>query len=202
MKKRCLAFVLCLMMLISFTAVSEDWTPLLSDDGWRYIGYTYGGVTFAVPADYTSYGLTALQKANGYLIVGGNRDFTLQLRVFEPEVMTYDAFKAIISEEKTAEVSTRMYGETEILTFRNTIPSEVSELYGIVLTGLDGRFYKISIFTGDDELFGEDAPVWEIARVVGETTRIQDFTEWGIENEPSKHKNSITDFFKRFKKDK
>ena len=202
MKKRCLAFVLCLMMLISFTAVSEDWTPLLSDDGWSYIGYTYGGVTFAVPANYTSYGLTALQKANGYLIVGGNRDFTLQLRVFEPEVMTYDAFKAIISEEKTAEVSTRMYGETEILTFRNTIPSEVSELYGIVLTGLDGRFYKISIFTGDDELFGEDAPVWEIARVVGETTRIQDFTEWGIENEPSKHKNSITDFFKRFKKDK
>lgn len=202
MKKRCLAFVLCLMMLISFTAVSEDWTPLLSDDGWSYIGYTYGGVTFAVPADYTNYGLTAMQKANGYLIVGGNRDFTLQLRVFEPEVMTYDAFKAIISEEKTAEVSTRMYGETEILTFRNTTPSEISELYGIVLTGLDGRFYKISIFTGDDELFGEDAPVWEIARVVGETTRIQDFTEWGIENEPVEHKNGLLDFFKRFKKDK
>lgn len=202
MKKRCLALMLCLIALLAFSAFSEEWTPLLEEDGWSYVGYTYGGVTFAVPGDYVNFGLTAMQKANGIVLVGGNRDFTLQLRGFAPEVMTYDTFKALIAAEKTAEVTIRTDGETEILLYRNTAPTAVSELYGIVLTGLDGRMYKISVFTGDDELFGEDAPVWEIARVVGETARIQDFTEWGIENEPEEHKNGLADFFSRFRKNR
>lgn len=139
MKKHFPALILCLMLLASLTGFSEEWSPLLADDGWSYIGYTYGGVTFAVPDDYASYNLTAAQKANGVLIVGGSRDFTLQMRVYEPEVMNYEDFMQLIAAEKTAEVQTRLDGETEILTYRNTAPGAYSELYGIVLTGLDGR---------------------------------------------------------------
>ena len=94
------------------------------------------------------------------------------------------AVKEMIEQERTAEISTRMDGDSEILLYRNTKPSASSELYGIALTGLDGLFYKISIFTGADEAFGDDAPVWSIAEAIGQTVMHQDFSEWGVEGAP------------------
>ena len=72
--------------------------------------------------------------------------------------------------------------DLEILTYRNTAPGPSSELYGIAMTGLDGKLYKISIFTGADEAFGEDAPVWEIAERIAASARHQDFSEWGLKS--------------------
>ena len=89
-------------------------------------------------------------------------------------------------------------GDSEILTYRNTQPSASNELYGIAMTGLDGLFYKISIFTGTDEAYGEDAPVWQIAETVGQTARRQDFSDWDIEGAPqSDLSSSISDFLNR-----
>ena len=163
-------------------ALAENATGLMTaDDGWGYVGYVYGGITFAVPGDYTSFGVSEADAARGCVIIGGNERFTLQVRGFDPDMMKYGDFKAVIQQEASADWSVRMDGDLEILTYRNTRPSAVSELYGIVMTGLDGRLYKISIFTGADEAFGEDAPVWEIAEKIGKTARHQDFSEWGLE---------------------
>ncbi len=118
-------------------------------------------------------------------------DFTIQMRVFQPEELSYDDFKAIIEQESTAEVSTRTDNDSEILLYRNTRPNAYSELYGIAITGLDGLLYKISIFTGVDEVFGADAPVWAISETVAQTVRHQDFSEWGIGDEPDASSDDI-----------
>lgn len=68
------------------------------------------------------------------------------------------------------------------------------------MTGLDGLFYKISIFTGTDEAYGEDASVWKIAETVGQTARHQDFSDWNIDTEPRSQSDlsaSISDFLNR-----
>ena len=51
-------------------AVAEDWTPLLAEDGWTYIGYTYGGITFAVPKDYESFNISKDDAEDGIVIMG------------------------------------------------------------------------------------------------------------------------------------
>jgi hypothetical protein len=63
-------------------------------------------------------------------------------------------------------------------------PNKDSELYGIALTGLDDLFYKISLFTGENGAFDEDAKVWKIAEVLASTVRQRDFSEWKLENSP------------------
>jgi len=203
MKKRYVfvaAFILIALCLSN--AIAEDWTPLLAEDGWTYIGYTYAGITFAVPKDYYSFELTEDDVEDGFVLIGGNDDFTLQMRVFQSEDVDYDTFKAMIERERTAEISTRMDGDSEILAYRNTRPNAYSELYGIALAGLDGLLYKISIFTGVDEKYGQDAPVWGIAETIAQSTRHQDFSEWGIEDAPSFSSDSlqskITDFLNQF----
>ena len=185
MKKRHILIVLTLIALCLSCALAESPDPYVPEDGWIYAGYIYGGVAFAVPGDYAAFDIPEDDAANGVVILGGNEDFTLQMRVFPPEVLDYGTFRAMIEAERTAEVSTRMDDGSEITVYRNTRPSAWSELYGIALTGLDGLLYKISIFTGVDEEYGEDAPVWEIARTIGQTARHQDFSEWGVENAPS-----------------
>ena len=174
-----LALSLSASLCLSCASAEEDWTAL-TPEGWKYIGYTYGGVTFAVPPDYENFGVNEDYKAAGYVLIGGSRDFTLVLRQFQPDQRDYASFKAIITGEKTAECRVRDDNGSEILTYRNTAPGKDSELYGIALTGLDGLFYKISIFTGDSERFDEDAPVWKIAEVIARSVRIQDFSEWGV----------------------
>ena len=126
----------------------------------------------------------------------------MQMRVFQLEDLTFDAFKTMIESVSSAEILTRMDGDSEILVYCNTQPNAYSELYGIALTGLDGLFYKISIFTGVDEDYGQDAPVWEIAKTIAQTVRHQDFSEWGIEDAPGFSSDSlqtkITDFLNQF----
>ena len=175
--KKLLALALSALFLSG--ACAEDWTAL-TPEGWQYIGYTYGGVTFAVPPDYENFGVNEDYKAAGYVLIGGSRDFTLALRQFRPDQRDYASFKEIITGEKTADCRVRDDNGSEILTYRNTAPGKDSELYGIALTGLDGLFYKISIFSGADEDVSDTAPVWEIAENIGKTIRRQDFSEWGI----------------------
>ena len=128
--------------------VTFDENGFISDvEDWYYFGYTYGGVTFVVPTDSYSYPLDDAQKEAGIILVTGNADYTLQLRSFEPEVMTYKDLKQQIKKEITAEVHTEEREGKEVLFYRNKYPTEVSELYGIGLEGLDGKLYKISIFT-------------------------------------------------------
>ena len=173
------------VLLLPCVAIAGGDDLLQADEGWAYVGYTYGGVTFPVPADYVDFGVDATDQTQGYVLIGGSTDFTLQMRVVQPEQMTYEQFKARTQEEPTADWHTRMDGEREILIYRNMVPSGQSELYGIAMTGLDGLLYKISIFTGIDEDFSSDAPVWQIAETIGAHVRHQDFSEWGIEDAPS-----------------
>ena len=65
---------------------------------------------------------------------------------------------------------------TPVLCYRNLAATAITELVGVVITGTDGCMYKVSIFTGWDENFAEDAPVWEIAQVVADSLRYEDFS--------------------------
>lgn len=198
MKKRLSILVLVLLVLCPLCAIAEGDVPLIAEDGWSYIGYSYGGITFAVPNDFVNYDLSASDTANGYILIGGNDEFVLQMRAFQPDELTYDEFKAMVEKTASAESSVRMDGDSEILTYRNTQPSASSELYGVAMTGLDGLFYKISIFTGTDEAYGEDAPVWKIAETVGQTAQHQDFSDWDIDAAPQNDlSSSISDFLNR-----
>lgn len=203
MKKAIASLLAVLLAVLSLCVYAEDWSPLLAEDGWSYIGYTYGGVTFAVPNDYMSFTVSASDAARGCVLIGGNADFTLQMRVFQPEEMKYEDFRAKVMQEKNAACETRMDGDSEILSYRNTQPTGISELYGIAMTGLDGLLYKISIFTGNDEDCSEDAQVWKIAEVIGRTARHQDFSEWEIEEKAEAPSNGlftqITNFFNQLK---
>ena len=133
-----------------------------------------------VPTDSYSYPLDDAQKEAGIILVTGNADYTLQLRSFEPEVMTYKDLKQQMKKEITAEVHTEEREGKEVLFYRNKYPTEVSELYGIGLEGLDGKLYKISIFTGEKEEYKKDAVVWKIADIIAKSARNRDFSQWGI----------------------
>ena len=164
--KMIIAFTLVLTVLMLQVCASAelnldvtfDENGFISDvEDWYYFGYTYGGVTFVVPTDSYSYPLDDAQKEAGIILVTGNADYTLQLRSFEPEVMTYKDLKQQMKKEITAEVHTEEREGKEVLFYRNKYPTEVSELYGIGLEGLDGKLYKISIFTGEKEEYKKDA---------------------------------------------
>ena len=170
------------MTLFACALAENSSEPKEENDGWQYAGYVYGGITFAIPGDYMDFGVSDADAARGCIMIGGNEKFTLQLRCFDPAAIDYAYFKAIIQQEPSSDWSVRTDGDLEILTYRNTAPGPSSELYGIAMTGLDGKLYKISIFTGADEAFGEDAPVWEIAERIAESARHQDFSEWGLES--------------------
>ena len=164
--------------------VTFDENGFISDvEDWYYFGYTYGGVTFVVPTDSYSYPLDDAQKEAGIILVTGNADYTLQLRSFEPEVMTYKDLKQQMKKEITAEVHTEEREGKEVLFYRNKYPTEVSELYGIGLEGLDGKLYKISIFTGEKEEYKKDAVVWKIADIIAKSARNRDFSQRGISDQ-------------------
>ena len=184
MKKYMKKILICLLALMLLCASAYAEEPLYAEDGWSYFGYSFGGITYAIPNDYEEWPPSAEEKAAGIITIGGNRDFTIQLRCFPPEAITYDGFVELVKNEPTAELSTRTVGDAEIIYYRNTSPSEYSELYGIALTGLDGMLYKISIFTGMDGTFGDDASVWEIAETIASTVRQQDFSDWPTQGAP------------------
>lgn len=112
---------LVLFVLCPLCAIAASNAPLLAEDGWSYIGYSYGGITFAVPADFVNYDLSASDTASGYILIGGNDEFVLQMRAFQPDELTYDEFKTMVEKTASAESSVRMDGDSEILTYR--IPS-------------------------------------------------------------------------------
>ena len=187
--KMIIAFTLVLTVLMLQVCASAelnldvtfDENGFISDvEDWYYFGYTYGGVTFVVPTDSYSYPLDDAQKEAGIILVTGNADYTLQLRSFEPEVMTYKDLKQQMKKEITAEVHTEEREGKEVLFYRNKYPTEVSELYGIGLEGLDGKLYKISIFTGEKEEYKKDAVVWKIADIIAKSARNRDFSQWRI----------------------
>lgn len=185
-----LAQALLLLVMTLFPALAGAETNLdvqllpegfLVDDTWGYVGHTLSGVTFAIPEESVHYPLRASDKQAGILMLYGNGDYMLQLRVFEPEVRTYAKLKRDTGREPTADWHTEIRDDTEFLFYRNTKPGAQSELYGIATVGLDGKLYKISIFTGSTERFDDDAPVWRIAEVVAATARVRDFASWGVD---------------------
>lgn len=175
--KKLLAIVLILCFL-AFPCFAENMESLPED--WFFIGYSYGGITFPVPDDTEFYELSEQDQENGFILLCYNQDFTLQLRCFISDEITFDEFKAIMLGESTAEVSYLDEAET-ILYVKNIHPTADSELVGISMNGLDGNMYKISIFTGMDEDCSTGAKVWEIANTISAFTSYMDFSDWPLQ---------------------
>lgn len=175
--KRLIVLLACL--LLCCPALAET-PPQPNPEGWRYMGYTPAGVTFLIPADTQLLELTAADRAAGILMMGMNEDYTVQLRRFEADEMTLTRFRFLLMFTSGAQMHTRMDGDVEIVCYRNTTPTAVSELYGIALTGTDGCMYKVSIFTGVAEDYAADAPVWEIAEQIAQSVSIVDYSAWPL----------------------
>ena len=178
---------LLLLTFLPFIAVCEtnlnvttDENGFLNDDTWQYAGYIYGGITFAIPKDSYQLEISQEYKDAGIVLLIGNEDYMLQLRQFSPEVIAYEQFKAAIQAEPSADVRTEERDGKEIIIYRNTNPNGYGELFGIVMTGADGNTYKISLFTGESEAYGAEAPVWKIADIIAKTTKYMDFEALGI----------------------
>ena len=189
MRKALFAIAICLIAALACTAVAEtnlnpafmgEDPEMVVDETWVYAGWLEGGITWAIPRDSEQWELNDEDAARGVVYFVSDQDYSLQLRAYEPEAMTFGAFRDRMTAAGAADRATRTVGETEVFSYRNPAPSAYAELYGIAVTGLDGRLYKISIFTGDSERFDEDAPVWKIAEVIARSVRIQDFSEWGV----------------------
>lgn len=179
--KRCVVWIWILMMILCLPAAAQETEIPTAPEGWSFIGYVYGGITYAVPEDYQPWELYEEETAAGIIALGGNEECTIQLRQFEEEVLTYEMLVEIMSQEPSAETAVWGEGEEEVFCYRNLNPNESSELVGVALTGTDGLLYKISIFTGTDGAFDEKAKVWEIAQILAATAQRMDFSEWGVE---------------------
>lgn len=176
MTKKLISWFVLLAFALGAAGLAEP-DILTADEGWSYVGFTEGGVACAIPKTFEMYSLTPDDERQGFLLLGGDEDFMLQVRRFEPEEMTYEQFFAMVS-ASNAEISVREYPEGDILSYRNPAPTAVSELWGVALTGMDGRLYKFSVFTGDSEDFSPEAPVWQIAGSLTGSVFRQDFSEW------------------------
>ena len=183
--KRILLLVAALLLLALLPGALTEGELRPAPEGWVNIGWIEGGISLAVPDDFEQSYILPEYADMGIVILGGDADFMLQLRRFAPETLNYAEFLAMVEAQPGAEVSVRMDGEVEIAEYRNTTPDSDSELYGVILTGLDGCLYKVSVFTGDDGAFADDAPVWTIAETLGASVHLVDFSGWGIpEQEP------------------
>ena len=175
--RRFFTSILILLMLCAPCYAQE---PQPAPDGWVYMAYTYGGINFIVPVDTQLWDLSPSDRSMGIIMIGGNADFTIQLRQFSPEDISVDAFKDKLLKEPTAQVDVNEKDGSTIVCYQNTAASANSELFGIMLEGLDGNTYKISIFTGESEAFDSDAKVWEIAQIIADSVGLQDFSQWPI----------------------
>ena len=50
---------------------------ILNDSTWMYTGYTYGGITFAIPKESYSYELSSAHRNAGIIFAVGNDDYSL-----------------------------------------------------------------------------------------------------------------------------
>lgn len=176
MKRLLLLLLSILLCLPAYAEIDVPSEP--NPEGWRYMGYMPAGLTFLVPDDTQFFELTQAETAAGILAVGMNEEYTIQLRRFAPEELNMTGFKALLRFTPGAQVEIRDVGGVEVVCYRNGTPTGVSELYGIALTGTDGYFYKVSIFTGVDEDCSEDAPVWSIAETIADSVTIVDYSGW------------------------
>ncbi len=75
-KRFILALIAALMLWLP-CALAQAQAPLPDNEDWSYIGYIYGGITFAVPNDYMGFDISASEIAQGYVLTGGNADFSM-----------------------------------------------------------------------------------------------------------------------------
>ena len=179
--KKLIAIIL-ILCLQAFPCFAENIGTL--PENWFFIGYSYGGITFPVPGDTQFFELSKKDIESGIILIGFNQDFTLQLRCFTPDEITFDDFKEIMLGVPTAEVSYLDEDET-ILHVINTHPTASSELVGISMKGSDENMYKISIFTGINEDFNAEAKVWEISDTISAFTSYMDFSDWPLQEDDS-----------------
>lgn len=152
----------------------------LRPEGWTLICSKEGGVAFAVPNDMMVWELNAAEMEAGVKIICSNADITAQLRAYEPDDITYDEFIQMLDENQYEITSVRNVEGTEITTYYNHVAETDMQLCGVILTGNDGLLYKISVFAGDNDEFGEDAPVWEMAETLFGTVHVIEDAGWDI----------------------
>ena len=186
MKKHFIALMLCAMMLALSAvpaAASFDVRDYLEDE-WTWFGYTYGGVTFAVPADCVMYDISPEQEAAGLLMLYGNNDIMIQLRRYDIKDRTYDEYREVMDSNVEAGGSSVTVFTTDdgsdIVCYRNLRPSANVQLAAVALEGLDGALYVIGIFTGDSEAYDDDAPVWALIEKIAASAHREDFSNWPI----------------------
>ena len=168
--------LLCLLALLLavLPALAEDIE--VQPEGYTNCGYMPGGITFLIPEDMVSCELYDWEIQAGMLLYAESETCSIQLRRFEADAMTQDQFLALVKQEPTVQWEILQERGTPVLYYRNQAPNAATELVGVVITGTDGCMYKVSIFTGWDENFAADAPVWEIAQVLAESIRHEDFS--------------------------
>lgn len=171
--RRFLMLLLALLLAVLPAAAEEI---EIQPEGYTYCGYMPGGITFLMPKDMVSYELYEEEKQAGILIYAESQNCSIQLRRFEPDEMTMPQFLQLVQQAPNTYWEVSEERGTPVLCYRNLAASDRTELVGVVITGTDGCMYKVSIFTGWDGNFAEDAPVWEIAQVVADSLRHEDFS--------------------------
>ena len=134
-----------------------------------------------MPDDIQFWDLYPYETEMGILFLGGSADYTIQLRRYLPEEFSIEEFKELLLNDPASDVTETERDGVSILSYRNMSPSADSQLFGILLEGLDGNIYKISIFTGESEDFSPEARVWEIAQTIADNVSIMDFSAWPVE---------------------
>lgn len=150
-------------------------------DGWKNIWNEEGGIIFSVPGNVISWTLSDEDAA--ILWRGSSQDITVQLRAYEADELTYEEFIAMLGEYEYAVTDVRSIDGTEITVYNNPEPAANMQLSGAVLNGVDGRLYKLSVFSGDSDDFSEDAAVWELADTVMQSVHVRRFFGWNIYKE-------------------
>ncbi len=152
--------------------LTEPKAPAFSTEDWICIGWEEAGVSYEVSGNYERFYLPEEYLERGIVMLGGTDEYWVQLRAFRPEQKTYAQLREEILAEKTAEASTRMDGDTEVLAYRSTVAYAESELCGAALTGKDGLLYRLSVFAGDGEDCGPDSVIWKIGEAIVKSVRV------------------------------
>ena len=141
MKRSFLCILLAVLLALGGIAAAdtnlepETFGGIIVDEDWSYVGYTYGGITFAIPKESYVYELSAYEKSMGILLLYGNEDYMLQLRVFMLEQATYEAFKrasaALRTQSSTCDrTAKRKFYATATQTPRQTVSCTASPCRG------------------------------------------------------------------------
>lgn len=172
MRRYLMLLMALLIAVLPAAAVEIEIQP----EGYTYCGYMPGGITFLIPKDMVNCELYEEEKLAGILFYAESQSSSIQLRRFEPDQMTMPQFLQMVQQAPNTHWEVSEERGTPVLCYRNLAATAITELVGVVITGTDGCMYKVSIFSGWDENVAEDAPVWEIAQVVADSLRHEDFS--------------------------